>query len=211
MLIEKNKSGESNITKEFETILKDKKNNRQTTKSRNVESHDNNVNLYSLIIKLLNTEKTVLKTNYGSNEALDIFEKTDNNCYKHNEYKPRSSNKIDTKNVMLEYLRITEDKLIDMFFTPSIIKNFNNSKYKNYVHDKLKNKFENGDHLHYKTIHDSCKFQRIQKEKKKRPKNHLYYGKKLLLKSKITNAKNKRIMTIKIITPSKLLIQLPVL
>lgn len=135
-----------------------------------------------MIIKLLNTEKAILKTNYGSNETLDIFEKTDNNCYKHNEYKPRSSNKIDTKNVMLEYLRIIEDKLIDMFFTPSIIKNFNNSKYKNYVHDKLKNKFENGDHLHSKTIHDSCKFQMIQKEKKKKTEEPFILRQKAIAK-----------------------------
>ena len=46
---EENKSGESNITKEFNAILKDIKNDIKTTKSIIVKSCGNNINLYPLI------------------------------------------------------------------------------------------------------------------------------------------------------------------
>ena len=58
---EGDKSGEITITKEFDATLKHIKNNGRATKSITVKSHDNNINLHSLIIKLLNREKTAIK------------------------------------------------------------------------------------------------------------------------------------------------------
>ena len=46
---------------------------------------------------------------------------------------------LNTKNVLLEYLVVIEDKLIDMFCTPNTIRQINNAKYKRYAHDKLTN------------------------------------------------------------------------
>ena len=65
-----------------------------------------------------------------------------NKIYEHD---PRSFDKIDTKNEMLVYLKIIEDRLIDMFSTHSIIRKINNVNYKEYVHDKLKKKLNSGD------------------------------------------------------------------
>ena len=48
-------SGKSNITKEFNAILDDLKNNRKATKSISVKSHGSNSNLPPLIIKSINT------------------------------------------------------------------------------------------------------------------------------------------------------------
>ena len=45
------------ITKDFDAILEDIKNNRRTNKSISVQSCGSNINLYLLIIKLLNAEK----------------------------------------------------------------------------------------------------------------------------------------------------------
>ena len=50
-------SGESNITKEFDAILRDVKNNGRTAKLISVKSHGSNINLKPLIIKLLKAEK----------------------------------------------------------------------------------------------------------------------------------------------------------
>ena len=47
---------------------------------------------------------------------------------------------LNTKNVMLEYLKVIEDKLIDMFCTPATIRQISNAKYKRYANDKLTNK-----------------------------------------------------------------------
>ena len=113
---EENKRGESNIAKEFDAITQDIKNNGRTTKSISAESHGSNINLHSLILKLLNAEKRYSKKDYGFDEAFNIFDKIDHRSKKTYEYKPRSSNEINTNNVMLEYMRIMEDKLIDMFF-----------------------------------------------------------------------------------------------
>ena len=58
--------------------------------------------------------------------------------------------KIDTKfYVNFEYLRIMEDKLIDIFSTPSIIKK---TKNKDYVNDKSKKKLQNEDPRHTETV-----------------------------------------------------------
>ena len=50
-------SGESNITKDFDAVLKDIRNNEKNTKSVCIESCGSNINLHPLIIKLLDAEK----------------------------------------------------------------------------------------------------------------------------------------------------------
>ena len=110
---EENTRGESNIAKEFDAVTQDIKNNGRTTKSISVESHGSNINLHSLILKL---QKTILKKDYGFDEAFNIFDEIDHRSKKTYEYKPSSSNEINTNNVMLEYMRVMEDTLIDMFF-----------------------------------------------------------------------------------------------
>ena len=59
-------SGESNIIKDFDAILKD------------IKKNGRNINLHPLIIKLPNAEKVVLKIDYGYDEAFNIFDKIDN-------------------------------------------------------------------------------------------------------------------------------------
>ena len=49
-------SGESNITKDFDAMLKYIKSNQGTTKLMSVKSCFSNINLYPLIIKLLDAE-----------------------------------------------------------------------------------------------------------------------------------------------------------
>ena len=121
-------NSESNFTKEFDAILKNIKNNGKTAKSINVKNHGSSINLHPLVIKLINGEKTVLKKDYGFDETFDIFEELDDKRSKLNEYKRRTSIKINIKNAMLQYLRIMKDKLIDMFTTPRIKnKNANNT------------------------------------------------------------------------------------
>ena len=65
--------------------LKYRRNNEKTTKSISVKSHGNTINLHSLIIKLLNAEKTILKKDYGFHEAFNIFDEVDNKRSKLNE------------------------------------------------------------------------------------------------------------------------------
>ena len=72
---EENKRGESNITKQLDTILKDIKNNGKTIKSI---SRDSDINLHPLILKLRNAEKTMLKKDDEFDEVFNIF----NNIYK---------------------------------------------------------------------------------------------------------------------------------
>ena len=74
-------------------------------------------------MKLLNAEKTVIKGDYGFDEAFNISGEIYNKYNKINEYKPRISNKINTKNAMLEYLKIIENNLIDISSAASIAKN----------------------------------------------------------------------------------------
>ena len=62
---EKDNSGENKTIKKVDTILKT---NGNTTKTINVKSHGNKINLHPLIIKLLNTEKTVLRKDDGFDE-----------------------------------------------------------------------------------------------------------------------------------------------
>ena len=77
-----NREENKSITKEFDAILKDIKDNKKTTKSISVnKSHDNNINWHPLIINLINTGKTMLKKDYRFDEAFNISGKIDN---KHN-------------------------------------------------------------------------------------------------------------------------------
>ena len=45
----------------------------------------------------------------------NIFDEIDNNGYEIHKYNPRNSNMINRKDEMLEYLKVMEWKLIDMF------------------------------------------------------------------------------------------------
>ena len=73
------------LLKWFDSILKDVKNNGKTIKSIRVKSRGNDVNLCLLIIKVLNTEKKMLKKDYGFDEAFNFFDKIDNKRNKPNE------------------------------------------------------------------------------------------------------------------------------
>ena len=85
------------LLKKFDAILKDINNNGKTTKLMSVESHNNNnINLHSLIRKLLNAEETFLKKGHRFDEAF-VFDEIDNKHNKCNEYKTSTSNKIKTK------------------------------------------------------------------------------------------------------------------
>ena len=81
-----------------------------------------------MIIKLLNTVEKVLKKDYGFDEVFNTFNGIDNKHNKLNEYNSRTPDKIDAKNVMLEYLKFLEDRLIDIF---SINQMRNLKQYKN--------------------------------------------------------------------------------
>ena len=58
---------------------------------------------------MLHAEKTVLEKDYEFDDAFNNFDEIDNKHNKLNEYKPRTCNKINTKNTMLEYLQIIEN------------------------------------------------------------------------------------------------------
>ena len=66
------------------------------------------------------------------------------------------------QNKRLACLKIVEEKLINMFSTPIIIRKINSVNYKGYVH-KLKKELNNGDRSHTEAIHDSHKFKRQEK------------------------------------------------
>ena len=51
------------------------------------------------------------------NEASRIFDEASHKCNEFNNYKPRTFDKIKTKNAMLEYLKSFVDELIDTFFS----------------------------------------------------------------------------------------------
>ena len=80
-----------------------------------------------------------------------------------NKYNPRAPNKIDTKNVMLKYLKMIEDMLIEMFSSPTIIRKISNTSYKGYVCDKLRKELNSGDTRHAEAVLDSFKFKRQEK------------------------------------------------
>ena len=55
-------------------------------------------------------------------KSINIFDQIDHKFNKLNEHKPMLDSKINAKFcVNFEYLRIMEDKLIDIFSTPTII------------------------------------------------------------------------------------------
>ena len=83
---EEDKSDESKTAKMFDAILKDIKNNGRTAKSISVKSHGDYINLYPLIVKLLNRGKTMSKKDHGLDEVFEIFDEIDNNCHKLNEH-----------------------------------------------------------------------------------------------------------------------------
>ena len=59
---------------------------------------------------------------------------------------------------MLEYLKITEDRLIDMFSTPGIVRKIHSVNHKGYVRDKLKYKIDNHDSHHAEVTLNFLKF-----------------------------------------------------
>ena len=113
-ITEEDKSDNSQTVHKFDTILKDIKNNGSTTKPLIIIILDSNTNLYPLIIKSINARKLMLKKDYGLDKIFNIFDEIDDSRYKLHMYNPRTSNMINRKNEMLEYLKIIELKLIDM-------------------------------------------------------------------------------------------------
>ena len=98
LITEEDKDGESNITKEFDAILKDIKDNGKTVRLISVKSHGNNIDLHPLMINLLNAEKMVLEKDYRFDEGFNTFDETDNKPNKSSEYKPRIKlNKINAE------------------------------------------------------------------------------------------------------------------
>ena len=66
---------------------------------------------------------------------------------------------------LLEFLKIMEWKLIDMFSNPSVIRKINNVTYKGYVNKKVNEKMDLGDTRHTKAILDSFKFKMLKRIK----------------------------------------------
>lgn len=95
-----------------------------------------------MIIKLLNTVEKVLKKDYGFDEVFNTFNGIDNKHNKLNEYNSRTPDKIDAKNVMLEYLKFLEDRLIDIFSTSSITRKINNPNNEEFLLDKPNEEFK---------------------------------------------------------------------
>ena len=118
-------SDESNVAKNFNSISEDIKNNRKIAKPIKVKNQGNNINLHSLLTKFENAKTTVLKQDYRFDRVFKILDEIDNKCSKLDVYKLWSSDKINTKNEMLKYLKIMEDKLIAICSTSSVIKEKN--------------------------------------------------------------------------------------
>lgn len=89
------------LLKMFDAIFEKIKNNVQVDGLLNMKSCVSRINLRPLRIKLLSTEKTMLRRNYVFDETFNIFDEIDNKRNKLNEYEPRSD-----KNVTLEYLKV---------------------------------------------------------------------------------------------------------
>lgn len=89
------------LLKMFDAIFEKIKNNVQVDGLLNMKSCVSRINLRTLRIKLLSTEKTMLRRNYVFDETFNIFDEIDNKRNKLNEYEPRSD-----KNVTLEYLKV---------------------------------------------------------------------------------------------------------
>lgn len=95
-----------------------------------------------MIIKLLNAAEKVLKKDYGFDEVFNTFNGIDNKHNKLNEYNSRTPDKIDAKNLMLEYLKFLEDRLIDIFSTSSITRKINNPNNEEFLLDKPNEEFK---------------------------------------------------------------------
>ena len=115
---------EEEVVKKFDAMLNDIKNDGKTTKPLIIRTGDNINSLQPLIIKLLNARKTVLEKDYGFDKVFNIFDEIDNS-YKLQIHNPRTSTMINRKNEMLKYLEIIRLRLIDMLYTPSLIKKIN--------------------------------------------------------------------------------------
>ena len=66
-----------------------------------VKSHANNINLQSLIRKLINAEATVIQKGYGFDEAF-VFDEIDNKRNKLNEYKTSTLIRLKQKTRVFE-------------------------------------------------------------------------------------------------------------
>ena len=143
-------------------VMKLLKNMGRTTKPISAKSRGSNINLHPLRRRLLNPRKTVLEKDYGFNEVFDIFDEIDINYHEPNEYNSRTVNKINTKNEMLEYLKIMKWKLIDILSTPALVKKINNANYKGYVKNKLNDELNRRNTHHAEAILDYfIKFKRL--------------------------------------------------
>ena len=87
-------------------MLKDTKNNGKTSKLLIIRTRGNIISLQPLIIKLLNARKTVCKKDHGFDKVFNIFDEINDSRYKLQMYNPSTSNMINRKNAMLEYLQI---------------------------------------------------------------------------------------------------------
>ena len=90
---DEDKSDESKNLKKFDAMLKDIKSIGRTNKPISVKCHSSNINHYPLIIRLLNTGKTVRKKDYGFVKVFVIFDDTDITCHELNEFNPRTINR----------------------------------------------------------------------------------------------------------------------
>ena len=68
---------------------------------------------------------------------LMLFDETDIFSYELDKYNPRTVNKINIKNEILEYLKIMDWKLIDMISYPAFVRKIKHANYKGYVNKKL--------------------------------------------------------------------------
>ena len=66
------------------------------------------------------------------------------------------------KSKMLEYMKIVEDKLINMFSTPTVIRKIKDVNYKGYVHDKLREELNSIDTCNTEAIFGSLRFKKSQ-------------------------------------------------
>ena len=96
-------------------------------------------------MKLLNAGKMMLKKDYAFDGVPESFDEIDNNRHKPNDYNPRTSNTINRKNRILEYLNIMEWKLLDVVSTPTIVRKINNDNCKGHANKKLNEEISSGD------------------------------------------------------------------
>ena len=129
---DEDKNDESKTVKKFDAILKDINNIGRTTKPISFKIHGSNINLHSLIIRLLSAGETVLKKDYRFDEVFYNFDETGINHHELNEYNLRTVNKISIKNEILQYLKIMEWNLIDMLSTLTVVRKINSDNFKGY-------------------------------------------------------------------------------